>query len=97
MKKLKCPEGLSPKAKTLWHDLTTEYQITDSGGLCILEAGLRSFDRAETARKLIAKKGMVIFDRFGQAKSNPVLSSERDARSQWLMALKHLNLDFEGK
>ena len=34
-------------------------------------------------------------DRFGQVKSHPLLSVERDSRAQYLAALKALNLDLE--
>jgi glutathione S-transferase len=34
-------------------------------------------------------------DRFGQPKPHPLLATERDARAQFLAALKALNLDLE--
>jgi phage terminase small subunit len=86
---------LSYSAKKLKKKLISEYSISDSGGLAILESGLQAYDRAAKARETIDTDGMVIFDRFGATKAHPLLSVERDARSQWLMALKALNLDLE--
>lgn len=89
------PEHLSEDAKTLWVLLTTEYGISDAGGLAVLVSGLEARDRAELARVQIAEEGMTIIDRFGIRKPHPLLPAERDARAQWLAALKQLNLDLE--
>ena len=91
----KTPPNLSRKAAKLWRDLTTEYGICDSGGLAILEAGLRAFDRAEAARGIIAAEGLQAPDRFGVMKPHGLIPAERDARGQWLAALKQLHLDVE--
>ena len=89
------PAHLSKEARELWRDIVTEYGIDDAGGLSVLKTGLEAFDRAAAARQAIDKDGMTIVDRFGAQKPHPLLSCERDARSQWLMALKNLNLDIE--
>jgi phage terminase small subunit len=89
------PTGLSDAASTWWQSLHAEYSICDPGGLLLLEAAMRAFDRAEEARALIDAEGLTVKDRFGQAKPHPSLVAERDARSQLLQALKALNLDVE--
>jgi len=86
---------LSEKAKKLKRKLIDEYSIVDSGGLSILEAGLEAFDRATAAKTRIDEEGMTLPDRFGTLKPHPLLTTERDARAQWHMALKALNLDLE--
>ena len=95
MKKKVCPGHLSKEAKMIWQELTSEYGILDAGGLAILKTGLEAYDRATGARLAINKEGLTIKDRFGASKGHPLLACERDARSQWLAALKHLNLDIE--
>jgi len=75
--------------------LTEEYAIIDAGGLEILRTGLEAYDRARSARETIDKTGLMVKDRFGAAKSHPLLPVERDARSSYLQALKQLNLDIE--
>ena len=92
---IKTPGYLSTKAKKIWKKLVTEYGIDDSGGLAILTTGLEAYDRAASARRQIDDEGMTITDRFGAQKPHPLLACERDARSQWLAALKSLNLDIE--
>jgi len=86
---------LSRKALKIKSKLIEEYELDDSGGLAILQAGLEAFDRAAKAMQTINKEGMTLPDRFGALKAHPLLNTERDARSQWLHALKMLNLDIE--
>ncbi|MFH0812216.1 MAG: hypothetical protein V2A69_05195 [Pseudomonadota bacterium] len=95
MKLKSCPGHLSKEAKLIWKELTTEYGIADAGGLAILKTGLEAYDRATGARVAIDKEGLTITDRFGASKPHPLLVCERDARSQWLAALKQLNMDIE--
>jgi len=89
------PAHLSREARALWKKLVTEYVITDEGGLAILKSGLESYDRATSARKQIDREGLTFRDRFGASKPHPLIACERDARAQWLSALKLLNLDCE--
>jgi hypothetical protein len=89
------PEHLSDRARDLWGILTHDYNILDSAGRAILLAGLEARDRAEAARRQIETEGMVLVDRFGQAKPHPLLPAERDSRAMWLAAIKQLCLDVE--
>jgi P27 family predicted phage terminase small subunit len=89
------PKNLSSEAKSLWRRLVAEYGIGDEGGFQILRAGLEAFDRMRGAQAQIAKDGITLTDRFGQAKAHPLLPVERDARAQYLAALKAMNLDLE--
>jgi phage terminase small subunit len=95
MRKLRLPAGLSDDARRTCRDFKKEYGITDAGGLAVLVIGLAARDRYEAAKKRIDAEGMTIVDRFGVEKPHPLLAAERDARAQWLQALKQLNLDLE--
>lgn len=95
MKTPRIPRHLSSEARKLWRTLTAEYDIADVGGLAILKTGLEAFDRATGAREAIDRDGLTMPDRFGVQKPHPLLAAERDARAQWLAALKQLNLDLE--
>jgi P27 family predicted phage terminase small subunit len=92
---IRTPKRFSKEAKRLWRALTAEYGIADAGGLAILEAGLEAFDRAREAKALLDADGPVVVDRWGQKKTHPAASIERDARGQWLAALRQLCLDVE--
>lgn len=92
---LATPAGLS-KAGSQWYQrLTTEFEIRDEAGRLLLETAMRAFDRAEAARALLDKDGVVLVDRWGQSKPHPAVVIERDARAGMLSALKMLNLDIE--
>jgi P27 family predicted phage terminase small subunit len=92
---MKPPNHLSTEAKKIWREIVSEYQIRDCAGLRILRVSLEAFDRAQAARQQIEKYGMLLKDKFGQAKPNPLLPVERDSRAAFLSGLKCLNLDIE--
>ena len=87
--------SLSKEAHKLQLNILREYEISDGAGLAILKTALESFDRMNEAREIISKEGLQVCDRFGQLKAHPLLVIERDSRSQFLAALKQLNLDLE--
>lgn len=91
----RAPAHLSKEAQKWWRKITTEYQIDDEAGQLILAQALEAFDRVRSCQKRIVEDGETITDRFGQIKSHPLLSIERDSRSAMLNGLKQLNLDLE--
>src|SRR4051794_8035610 len=91
--KLKPPKGLSYTARCWWNRLQTGYAITDDGGVAILNEGAWSVERAEQARAAIERDGLVLYDRFGQARPHPAVAIERDARAAVLRALKALRIE----
>ncbi len=95
-RKISAPSDLSEESLQLWEILTTQYHIEDPGGQAILITALRAHDRARQAQALIQADGLVLVDRWNQKKIHPAAAVERDARSQFLMALKALGLDIEG-
>lgn len=86
---------LSAAAKKWRDSLVKEYQITDKGGLAVLEIGAQAFDRLQECRAEIEADGCTVRDKFNQIKPHPLLSCERDSRAQVMQALKILNLNFE--
>lgn len=89
----KAPQGLSRPAKTWWARLVKEYGINDAAGLMLLEQALRSFDRAEEARRLIDAEGAVVRDRFDQSRQHPACQIERDSRAAMVKTLGALGID----
>ena len=79
----------------MWSRMLSEYDLADEAGLMILQTALEAFDRMRGAQTAISKDGLVVRDRWGQTKPHPAASIERDARAQYLGALKQLNLDTE--
>lgn len=89
------PKHLSADARKWWRNIMAEYGLTDQPGLLLLQTALEAFDRMKSAAARIDADGEAIVDRWGQIKPHPLLTTERDSRSQMLMALKQLNLEIE--
>ena len=92
MQKTRVPAHIKGPERLLWKKILAEYAISDSAGLKILQVALEAYARARKAREVIEKEGMTIKDRFDQVKAHPLITVERDARSQFLLAMKQLNL-----
>lgn len=86
---------LSDEAKKLKKMIIADYSIDDAAGTRILDTACEAFDRMRGAQKVIERDGLTVMDRWGQVKAHPLCSVERDARAQFLAALKALNLDVE--
>lgn len=95
MKETKPSRGLSKEAQILWKKILSEYSIEDEAGILILKTALECYDKMKAAQRIIDNQGLTITDRFGQVRAHPLCPVLRDARSQFLQALKQLNLDLE--
>jgi len=93
MSNKRAPKHLSAEAQRWWRKLYQEYDIDDRGGLLLLMTAMEAFDSMRDAQRIIADEGRMIEDRFGQRKSHPMCTVEKDSRSQMLESLKALNLD----
>ena len=64
------------------------------GRLALVQAGLESMDRADLARVAIEKEGMVSkTETTGALHVHPLVKVEREARGQFILAWKTLNLE----
>jgi phage terminase small subunit len=86
------PSGLSDAAKAWWRETVAEYEL-EAHHLRLLTEAAWSWDRAQQARALVDAEGMVLRDRFGQAKAHPAVAIERDSRAAYLRACRELDLD----
>ena len=93
--KIKAPSYLSAAAKKWWDSVVAEY-VLESHHLKLLEAAAGAWDRAEQARKLLKKDGLVVLDRFKQQKAHPASLIERDSKSLFSRLVRELGLDVEG-
>jgi P27 family predicted phage terminase small subunit len=89
------PRHLSQEARKFWRKIADEYAIDDDAGMLVLTTAFEAHDRMREAQRKIAEDGTTVMDRFGQVKAHPLLPVERDARAQFLAALRQLNLDLE--
>ncbi len=86
------PVQLPAEERKLWKQILNEYPIDDRPGELVLQTGLEAHARMRQCRELIEAQGMTTVDRFGQLRAHPLLSAERDARAQFLMAFRQLDL-----
>ena len=91
----RAPSHLGKEAQKWWRLIVSEFDLSDQGGLLLLQTAMEAFDRMRGAQRRIKKDGQTQRDRFGQLKAHPLFSVERDARSAMLAALRALNLDIE--
>ena len=79
--------------KKLKKSILAEFEISDRGGLEILDRAIESFCRMREAEAIIDREGLTVVNRFSEVKEHPCLNTERKARAQFLLAIKQLNLD----
>jgi P27 family predicted phage terminase small subunit len=91
----KPPATLSAHARRWWASIREEYDITEAGGLLILQTAGEAYDRMKAAQAIIKAEGMTTTDRHGQLKAHPCCQIEQVNRQQLLASLKALNLDLE--
>lgn len=85
-----------PKHIRAWRDaLAADYAITDPAGVALLDQAAEAAHRAEQARELLAKEGLVLRDRWNQPKPHPATIIARDAEASFRSALRELRLDLE--
>jgi phage terminase small subunit len=86
------PGDLSADAKQLWRDVHAGWELDVSGRL-LLSTALRAADRAATARRLVARDGMVVVTNGKGTRAHPALAIIKDADQVLLKAWRLLALD----
>ena len=86
------PEHLSADSKKWWRSIVTDFYL-EAHHVRLLQGCCESWDRAETARRRVAKEGVFVEDRFGKPKAHPGVDVERKARDQFRFLLRELGLD----
>src|SRR5262249_17793734 len=87
------PDHLGETEAALFRRLVQEFAIDDSGSISFLTAAFEAHQRMREAREEVADHGGTTFkDRFGQLRQHPAVAIERDARNDYLRAMRVLNL-----
>ena len=87
------PEHLGEAECAIWKHALNEYDLTTEMAIDVLRTALEAHMRAREAREAIQRDGMTVAGRDDQLKPHPLLAVERDARAQWLAAIKALGLE----
>ena len=94
MTAIRVPAHLSKPAQALYRAVLSRY-ILEEHHVAIFVKSLEAFDRAEAARAVIERDGVLTTSRLGEVKPHPAVSIERDARRAFLAGIKQLGLDVE--
>lgn len=87
------PKDLSRATREWWKQITDGWEVDEPHHLRLLEAAARAWDRAEEARAQLKADGLTTTDRYGGVRAHPLLAVERDARTQFIRAVRELRLD----
>ena len=88
------PDGLQAEGRRLFEQITSQWDISDSAGLSVLEAACKQADRAAQCEARIAKDGLVLKTRNG-ARPHPLLQTEIACRAFVSRALSKLGVLYE--
>jgi len=84
-------DDLSEAATRLYASVMSDFELTDPEAAVLVE-GLRSWDRAEEARKIVDSEGVTMRNRFGHPERHPAVIIERDSRRDFVAAMRQLGL-----
>jgi hypothetical protein len=87
------PSDLSSRGKGLWRDIHRGWEL-DASAEQLLTIALRGFDRADAARALLRRDGLLVAGTRGP-RPHPAVSIERTATETALKAWRALGLDVQ--
>jgi hypothetical protein len=88
------PANLGSAGINLWRSIMADYDISDAGGLALLEQAAFACDRAERLRAEIDAAGEIIHGRNGP-REHPGLKGELAVRSFLVRTLQRLGINLE--
>jgi phage terminase small subunit len=78
---------LSVEMRKFWAEVVGEYEL-EAEALLTLQVAAEAWDRAQQARELVTKEGLVLANR-----RHPALETERQCHATFLKAIRALGLD----
>lgn len=83
----KPPDHLSAESKSHWRRIAKEFDLTADAAL-LLRCALEQFDRAQAARELVSREGLVV-----NGKRHPATDIEKTAFGLFGRFMRQLGLD----
>ncbi|MBN2559397.1 MAG: hypothetical protein JXQ75_00505 [Phycisphaerae bacterium] len=91
-KRPKPPKHLRAATRRWWQSVVDEYDL-EPHHIQLLTLAAEAWDRCGEAREALAEHGTIYADRFGQPRSRPEVSIERDSRIAFARLVRELALD----
>lgn len=88
----KAPEGLTPATAEWWLSVAQEWDL-ERHHLRLLTLAAQAWDEVQAAQAVIATRGAVYEDRWGQPKARPEVALVRDGRIAFARLVRELDLD----
>jgi P27 family predicted phage terminase small subunit len=88
----KAPAHLSESTRVWWRSVVREYHL-EPHHMRLLQSAGEAWDRAQQARELLARDGLVITGREGGMRPHPAAGIERDSRIAFARLVRELDLD----
>jgi phage terminase small subunit len=83
------------KATRKWFESVMSHYELEEHHIRLLTLACEAWERAQEARVMLKKRGMVYIDRFNAPKARPEVAIERDASILFARLVRELDLDFE--
>ena len=83
------------KATRKWFESVMSHYELEEHHIRLLTLACEAWERAQEARVMLKKRGMVYIDRFNAPKARPEVAIERDASILFARLVRELELDFE--
>ena len=90
--KLKVPSHLRPETKRWFREISERFVLESHHSRLLLIAA-ESWDRRSEAREILQQAGLTTADKYGTVKPHPCVAIERDAKNQFMRAIRELGLD----
>ena len=86
------PAHLSADAAGWWNQIVSSFEL-EPHHLRLLQLASEAWDEAQAARAVVAEEGVMVEDRFGQARAHPAHKVLQDASIRFSRFLRELGLD----
>jgi len=86
------PRHLSAAAKKWWRSVVADFELEEHH-LRLLQLACEAWDRADQARRILAREGVTYLDRFNRPKKHPAIAIEEGARAAFAKLIVALDLE----
>ena len=90
----RAPSHLLKATREWWASVLEKWEL-EQHHVRILTLAAEAWDRSTKCRRIIARQGLIVNDRYGQPRLHPAADEERRGKSLFSSLVKQLKLDLE--